>query len=56
MNRISVILEGENRGKRKEEITKLVLEYFVSLYSRDTWDWPTLDNLHFDCIGMERTS
>lgn len=56
MYRISAILDGENRVEKKDDITNLIIEYFVSLYSWESWDRPTRDNLDFNCIGMERAS
>lgn len=56
MNRISAILDRENQVEKKDDITKLIIEYFVSLYSRESWDRPTLDSLDFNCIGIERDS
>lgn len=49
-NRISAIMDGDNRLGHKEEIMKHLTGYFASLYAEERWDRPSLDNMGFDVI------
>lgn len=42
------------RLDNREDIIKHVEDYFISLYEREAWDRPLLDNLAFGMIGDER--
>ena len=39
--------------EKKEEIIKHIEDYFVSLYAREDWDGPSLDNVDFVVIMKE---
>lgn len=54
INRIVSLVDGDRRLERKEEIINHIKEYFVSLYSKDAWERPSLDNLEFAGIGDEK--
>lgn len=49
-NKISYLIEGSSRLEDRESITKHILEYFLSLYAKEDWDKPSLQNLHFASI------
>lgn len=37
-----------------EKISDHIMDYFSSLYLREEWNRPKLDNLHFPSIGEDR--
>eukprot|EP00268_Persea_americana_P047198 TRINITY_DN49018_c0_g1_i1.p1 TRINITY_DN49018_c0_g1~~TRINITY_DN49018_c0_g1_i1.p1 ORF type:complete len:119 (+),score=17.63 TRINITY_DN49018_c0_g1_i1:243-599(+) len=39
-NRISSIMEGQNRLEKKKEIIKHITDYFASLYTNEGWERP----------------
>lgn len=45
INRIVSFVDGDRRLESKEEIINHIEEYFASLYSKDAWERPSLDNL-----------
>lgn len=53
INRISALWDGEVRLDNKEDIIDHIQEYFQSLYSKESWNHPLLDNLHFTSIGED---
>lgn len=45
-NRISVVLDGNQRLEKRENIIEHIRVFF-NLYSKDDWNHPLLDNLAF---------
>lgn len=53
-NKISLIIVEGKRVEKKEELIGTRKYYFVSLYTKEIWERPSLDNLEFEGIGEER--
>lgn len=39
--------------ENQEDITGHVKEFFTSLYTKEKWEWPSLNNLAFNRIGKD---
>lgn len=47
-------MNGDVGLDNREDIIKHILDYFISLYSKDSWIRPLLDNLNFASIGNDK--
>lgn len=50
-NMISPLVDGDVRLYDREAIVNHIKDFFATLYAKEEWDRPALDNLHFDTIG-----
>lgn len=50
INKIDFLMDGETRLKDCNSITTHIIDFFRSLYTKEEWDRPTLDNLNFAVI------
>lgn len=53
INRTCSLVDGEVKLVNRDDIINHITDFFRSLYSRDEWDRPLLDNLNFACIREE---
>ena len=50
-NRITSLVDGDVRLSDRENIVNHIKDFFATLYAKEEWDIPALDNLQFDSIG-----
>eukprot|EP00268_Persea_americana_P014504 TRINITY_DN16459_c0_g1_i15.p1 TRINITY_DN16459_c0_g1~~TRINITY_DN16459_c0_g1_i15.p1 ORF type:complete len:267 (+),score=35.19 TRINITY_DN16459_c0_g1_i15:1186-1986(+) len=50
-NRITSLVDGDVRLSERENIVNHIKDFFATLYAKEEWDIPALDNLQFDSIG-----
>lgn len=55
-NIISTLQDGNTRLEDQEDTINHTLNYFTSLYAKEDWDMPVLDNLDFAMISEESAS
>lgn len=50
-NRINYLWDGEARLEKREDIGHHIEDFFTTLYSKEEWERPLLNNLVFNSIG-----
>lgn len=55
-NRFTTMIDEGDCLTKKEDIINHITSFFTSLYSREDWTRPTVDNMRFASIRAEEAS
>ena len=55
-NKIIIFMDGDRHLEDENSISKHIIQFFKALYSKDSWNRPTLDHLPFNVLGFDVAS